>query len=118
MIFELLENEVFVFGSNDQGLHVGGAARQAMRWGAKMGKCIGLMGNTYGIITIEWKTGNFIGWDKIAIQLEEFCSYAKENPELKFLLTPIGTGIAGGKIEDLNQIINKIDLPSNVEKLW
>ena len=37
-ITSLQPDEVFVFGSNLQGLHAGGAAKLAMQWGAVWGK--------------------------------------------------------------------------------
>lgn len=41
-ITSLQSDEVFVFGSNLQGLHAGGAAKLAMQWGAVWGKGVGL----------------------------------------------------------------------------
>ena len=50
LITELNENEVFVFGSNGQGAHLGGAAATAVRkFGAKMGQAEGLQGQSYAI---------------------------------------------------------------------
>lgn len=37
-IRELQENEVFVFGSNELGIHGKGAAKTAIQWGAKHGQ--------------------------------------------------------------------------------
>ena len=46
-ISSLKENEVFVFGSNEQVLHYGGAARAAVEhFGAIMGQGSGLQGNS------------------------------------------------------------------------
>lgn len=118
MIFDILPNEIFVFGSNDQGLHYGGAAKQALQWGAKMNQAGGLMGNTYGIVTMNWETGNFIGWDNISKQLQLLINFAKTYPYLTFLLTPIGTGIAGADLNELDEIVTNLELPSNIEKLW
>ena len=47
-ISELMENEIFVFGSNLAGAHGGGAARLAYnRFGAVWGEGVGLHGKTY-----------------------------------------------------------------------
>ena len=47
-IKSLNEGEIFVFGSNLQGYHGGGAARVAMnRFGAKFGVGVGLQGQSY-----------------------------------------------------------------------
>ena len=57
-IRSLKDNEIFVFGSNLQGMHGGGAAR-------------------------------------VAVDVEEFIQFAQQHPELTFLVTKIGCGIAG-----------------------
>jgi hypothetical protein len=57
----LLQNEIFVFGSNTEGRHGAGAAKTAMVWGAEYGKNSGRQGQTYAIITKDLKTG-FVGW--------------------------------------------------------
>lgn len=50
MITALKDGEVFVFGSNKEGLHCGGAARTAFeRFGAKWGEGIGMTGRCYAI---------------------------------------------------------------------
>lgn len=51
-IYKLNENEVFVFGSNIQGFHRGGAAKIAMQWGAVWGQGVGIQGQTYAIPTM------------------------------------------------------------------
>lgn len=38
MITELKQNQIFVFGSNLNGNHAGGAAKQALEFGAVMGE--------------------------------------------------------------------------------
>lgn len=56
-ITKLKANEIFVFGSNLQGYHSGGAARQAMdKWGAIWGHGIGIQGQTYAIPTMQGGT--------------------------------------------------------------
>ncbi|MBR2476452.1 MAG: hypothetical protein IKB57_08000, partial [Bacteroidaceae bacterium] len=53
-ITELSENEIFVFGSNLEGRHVGGAARIAYdKFGAIWGQGVGLQGNAYAIPTMH-----------------------------------------------------------------
>ena len=50
-ISELKQNEVFVFGSNKAGNHVGGAARVAVeKFGAVMGQGEGLQGQSYACL--------------------------------------------------------------------
>lgn len=89
-IMELGSNEIFVFGSNLRGAHGGGAARIAYkRFGAVWGVGVGLRGQSYAIPTMQG------GVESIAPYVEEFIAFAKRNPELKFLVTRIGCGIAG-----------------------
>ena len=83
-------NEIFVFGSNLQGMHGGGAARIAVeQFGAIMGQGVGLQGQSYAIPTMQG------GVNTILPYVEEFITFAKQHPELTFLVTRIGCGIAG-----------------------
>lgn len=50
----LRQNEIFVFGSNIQGMHAGGAAWIAIKkFGAVWGEGEGLQGNSYALPTME-----------------------------------------------------------------
>lgn len=96
-IEKLSENEIFVFGSNLAGKHIGGAARQAFQnFGAEWGIGNGPTGRAYAIPTM------FHGRiDDIAPYIDEFIKYAKNHPEQKFLVTKIGCGVAGFKPSDI-----------------
>ncbi len=95
-ITELKENEIFVFGSNLQGLHGGGAARLAYnKFGAIWGQGVGLQGQSYGIPTMHG------GVDAIKPYVDEFIEFARSHPELTFLVTRIGCGIAGFRDEEI-----------------
>jgi len=117
MVKFLLQNEIFVFGSDTEGKHGAGAAKTAIAWGAEYGKNSGRQGQTYAIITKDLRTG-FIGWDFIRIQLEVLMKYAQRNDDLVFLLTPLATGLAGQTIEDLDNAIKDLYFPDNIIKLW
>lgn len=89
MIRELQPNEVFVFGSNAGGFHGGGAARFAFEnFGAVWGEGHGLYGQSYAIDTMS-------GMDTMRDDVRTFLGFATEHPELRFLVTEIGCGIAG-----------------------
>ena len=105
MISELEENEIFVFGSNLGGFHAGGAARAAhMRFGAIWGQGVGLQGRSYAIPTMHG------GVDVIQPYVDEFISFAQSHPDLKFLVTRIGCGIAGFTAADIAPLFaNAID---------
>lgn len=109
-IDDLQENQVFVFGSNLAGMHGGGAARVArLRFGAVMGKGVGMQGRSYAIPTMQG------GTETIRPYVNDFIAYAKEHPELTFLVTPIGCGIAGFEPEDIAPLFEEA---SNVENIW
>ena len=95
-INSLEQNEIFVFGSNLQGMHGGGAARVALeQFGAVWGEGTGLQGQSYAIPTMHG------GVDVIAPYVNDFIAFAKEHPELKFLVTEIGCGIAGFRASEM-----------------
>jgi len=88
-IAELGKNEIFVFGSNIQGAHGGGAARYAyQKFGAEWGVGEGLTGRTYALPTME-------GNASMKRAVEHFIDCAKAHPEFTFLVTAVGCGIAG-----------------------
>lgn len=89
-ITELPENHIFVFGSNLQGAHGGGAARIAwQRFGAEWGVGVGLSGRTYGIPTMQG------GVETIRPYVDDFIAYAASRRDLFFWVTRVGCGIAG-----------------------
>lgn len=88
-IESLAPDEVFVFGSNASGAHGGGAAKFALdRFGAVWGQPEGLQGQSYGIDTMS-------GLAVFEEQAGRFVEFAREHPELRFLVTEVGCGIAG-----------------------
>jgi hypothetical protein len=90
LIDSLKDNEIFVFGSNLAGAHGGGAAYVAVRkFGAVMGQGVGLQGQSYAIPTMQG------GVETIQPYVDEFVEFAKDHPQLTFLVTRIGCGIAG-----------------------
>ena len=89
------DNEIFVFGSNIQGMHMGGAARVAYNeFGAEWGNGEGLQGKSYALPTME-------GEDNTRAAIKHFTDFAYDHPELKFFVTPVGCGIAGYSPEDI-----------------
>jgi hypothetical protein len=95
-ISELRPDEVFVFGSNLEGMHGAGAAYAAFKkFGAVMGCGVGLRGQSYAIPTMHG------GVDAIAPYVDGFITFAGEHPELFFYVTRIGCGIAGFRDRDI-----------------
>lgn len=108
MIRELAPNEIFVFGSNLQGEHRGGAAWIANTdFRAEWGVGVGRTGQCYAIPTMHG------GVDEIRPYVDDFIKYAEENPDLVFLVTRIGCGIAGFTDEQMAPLFAKAkDLPN------
>jgi len=95
-ISELTSDEVFVFGSNREGQHLGGAARLAnQKFGAQWGVGVGMTGQCYAIPTMHG------GVEQIRPYVKEFVDYAFEHPEKLFLVTRVGCGIAGFDDNDI-----------------
>lgn len=107
-ITELKPREVFVFGSNKDGFHAGGAARIAVqKFGAIWGQGVGLQGQSYAIPTMQG------GVDTIKPYVDEFIAFAKSHEELFFWVTRIGCGIAGFKDSDIAPLFKEaMNLPN------
>ncbi len=111
-ITELKPDEVFVFGSNLAGKHGRGAAAQALQWGAKYGKFFGHVGQTFALPTKN-AIIQTLGIPSIKWFVDGFIEYAKKKKELTFLVTPIGTGLAGYTPEQIAPLFkDAIDLPN------
>ena len=118
IVSELAEGEVFVFGSNLQGWHGGGAARAAYnKFGAVWGQGTGLQGRSYAIPTMQG------GVETIEPYVTEFIAFAKAHPELFFYVTRIGCGIAGFRDNEIAPLfaealgVENICLPESFVKV-
>lgn len=59
------------------------------RFGAVWGQGVGLQGQSYAIPTMQG------GVETIAPYVDDFIRFARQHPEMTFLVTEIGCGIAG-----------------------
>ena len=122
-IHQLQPNEVFVFGSNLAGRHGKGAASDAeRRFGARRGQGKGMMGQSYAIATKGWNLEP-LALSVIQSQVILFIRYAKKHPERRFLVTAIGTGLAGFHFRQIAVMFNVKGYPlsANVtlpESFW
>lgn len=108
-ITELKPGEIFVFGSNLEGAHGGGAAYTALKhFGAIWGQGVGLQGQSYGIPTMHG------GVEAIKPYTDEFIAFAKAHPELHFLVTKVGCGIAGFRESQIAPLFREALSLSNV----
>ena len=108
-IDKLEKDEIFVFGSNLVGKHLGGAAKAAHnKFGAQWGIGVGLTGQAYAIPTMQG------GVETIKPYVDEFIEFAKEHQEKKFLVTRIGCGIAGFKDEEIAPLFKQAVAVCNI----
>ena len=117
-IESLKEREIFVFGSNIQGEHVGGAAAFANKvLGAEMGCGFGFCDfacKTYAIPTCirVWAgtlkpfrtTRPFENVNQIKPFVDAFINDAKHYADKTFYVTKIGCGIAGFKVSEIAEL--------------
>ena len=94
LITSLKPNQWFVFGSNTEGRHGKGAAKQAMEFGAIYGQSIGFQGQCYAIITKDLTKSIHPSINKESIQYQIGILYhnAIQTPEDEYLIAYSGTG--------------------------
>ena len=114
-IDQLADDEVFVFGSNPEGTHTGGAAAHAVKhFGAIVGRGEGIQGKSYAIPT----TGDFNLFNEA---VQRFIEYAALRPHKRFLVTRVGCGNAGYSVREVARLfirairLENISLP---EDFW
>ena len=98
-IRHLEPNQIFCYGANEKFYHGAGAAKLALKWGARHG-IAGLVGQTYGIPTKDHNIRT-LPFDKIQVHVDTFLAVAFSHPEYEFLVTKIGTGLAAIPISDI-----------------
>ena len=100
-IQKLDPGDIFVFGSNLNGNHIGGAARIAYeQFGAEWGVGEGLTGQTYALPTLD-REMNCVTYDSLVNSFKRFIDVVIEHKEYIFYLTKVGCGIAGWRLEDV-----------------
>lgn len=101
MPWPAINGEITVGGSNYRGVHGAGWAKIAhMSFGLLMGFSEGLCGSAYAIPTKD-KDLKSLPLKEIKQHVDNFIDFAHRNPQLKFFVTPVGTGLAGYKAEDI-----------------
>ena len=112
-IKKLEPGQIFVFGSNQSGRHGKGAAKTALTWGAIWGQANGLQGRTYGISTKDKSVKRTLSNTEIKPIVDEFIEFAKTHPELTFLVTEVGCGLAGCKPKQIAPLFKgAIEVPN------
>lgn len=103
---------IFVFGSNFAGRHGKGAALEAVqKYDAEYGVGRGRTGDAYALPTKDqWL--NVLSLEEIAEQVKDFLMHARLHPKDKFIVTAIGTGLAGYSPEQISPMF--LGAPENV----
>lgn len=111
-IQELKLKQIFVFGTDMKGSHVGGHGRIAVdKFGAVVGNSEGMQGQSYAIPVVDGdkKISKYELYD----YLERFYFCAKEHPCKEFILTDIMTW-AGFDVNEMSYMTNLMHFPINV----
>lgn len=112
---------VFVFGSNEAGIHGAGAARYALHEkGAVWGKGRGLHGQSYAIPTKGGYSRHLktLSIAKVKTYVDGFVKFANEYRETNFQVTAIGCGLAGFKHEDIAPLFERTLYNCYFDDLW
>ena len=121
LITSLKPGGIFVFGSNEAGNHGRGAALTAKQWGAKRSVSNGLSGQTYAIPTKPADVRRVLCLRDISNYVNEFIKFAQNRPDLRFLVTSIGCGLAGYRPDDIAPLFTKCRGMGNVslpKRFW
>lgn len=117
----LKENEVFVFGSNEAGIHGAGAAKLALdKFGAKFGQMFGMQGQSFAIPTKDM-TIQTLPLYKIHLYIQVAEAHFIGSPTKIFLVTEIGCGLAGYTPEDIAPLFKSSYQLTNVympKRFW
>lgn len=117
MVHSLKENQIFVFGSNLAGHHIGGAAKQAFeQFGAITGKGKGLQGQSYAFPTLGKDMYQLTDYE-LRNNVADLYFECQGNRDKEFLLTKVGCGIAGYPEEQMKALFSNppvnLVLPEN-----
>ena len=111
-------DSVFVFGSNLNGAHVGGAARVAAeQFGASEGVATGAWGFSYAIPTLD-RRFRPLPLETIKEFIVDFVADATKDLTTEYFITRIGCGIAGFKDSQIAPLFNGAPDNCNFPDNW
>lgn len=103
----------FIFGSNLAGKHGKGAALHARKvWGAEYGVGEGPTGYAYALPTKD-KRLKTRSLPEIYDSLKLLHYWVCKRPYTLFLMTPVGTGLAGYSKEEIKFLLEQFHWPNN-----
>ena len=133
-ITKLEPNYIFVFGSNPEGRHGAGAAKTALKFGAKYGVGRGLQGQTYALVTKNLREGfveklsdgttktypkagyRSISKEDLIDNIKEFYYCAEQNKHLKFFVAykADSKNLNGYSSKEMFEMLTTYKIPDNV----
>lgn len=109
--------EIFVFGSNEAGVHGAGAAKAAhSMFGAKMGVGLGFTGRSFGIPTKDYDIKT-LPIEKIEVYVKIFLYYANDYRR-KYFVTRVGCGLAGFSDSEIAPLFKNAPDNCNFPEEW
>jgi hypothetical protein len=109
MRYELHDELLFVFGSNESGFHGAGAAKYAtLAFGAVYGQPFGIQGRSFAIPTRNRKIVT-LPLKTVKTYVDKFLDWSVSNPGRKYYITPIGTGLAGYRHHQIAPLFKGIE---------
>lgn len=113
-VSELNPNEVFVFGSNLNGIHGAGAAKLARdKFGAVIGVGEGLTGSSYALPTIG-RFFEILPISDIKTHVDRLKTIVESNPDKLFLITAVGCGLATYSAKDIAPLFKDFTILPNM----
>lgn len=133
-ITKLESNYIFVFGSNPEGRHGAGAAKAALKFGAKYGIGRGLQGQTYALVTKNLKEGfvekisdgstkvyyksgyRSVSKEDLIYNIKEFYDCAEQNKHLRFFVVykADSKNLNGYSPKEMYEMLTAYKIPDNV----
>lgn len=133
-ITKLEPNYIFVFGSNPEGRHGAGAAKSALKFGAKYGVGRGLQGQTYALVTKNLKEGfveklkdgttkiypkagfKSVSKHELTENIAELYICAITNSHLKFFIVykADSKNLNGYSSKEMYEMLTTYEIPANV----
>ena len=111
-------NTILVFGSNLSGIHGAGAAAYAANyWDAQWGIGEGLTGKSYALPT-KGVNITYMSLTKVAGHIQTFIEFAENHPEMDFIVTCVGCGLAGFKHEEVAPLFKQAPMNCLFDTNW
>lgn len=113
---DLAKDEIFVFGSNEMGIHGAGAALHAQRhYGAQPGKGWGLSAQSFALPTKDWEVSK-LSLEVVKNYVDRFIAFTQGHyhSKWKFLVTKIGCGLAGFTVEEIAPLFKECRDQKNI----